>query len=199
MKRIGVAVAAAAILWAGSAHSAIIQVTGTFFASGFQPFNGPVPAPFDNISGQFKLQYDDQVPGTGDLLSFSMDLGAVHYSRFNTGTFWHTISPPGDRRIRIGGLLNGVSGGSPGTDDFAIGMDFDGDVWLSGFLTYNSSLVSPSTRTSSFSAGSLSFQPGDFTASVQVSEAPLPGALPLMAGALGATRLAGWARRCTRK
>lgn len=183
-----VALVAFIALLPGSGHSvnaAILNVVGNFSGTGFAPFIGSEPAPYDPVSGTFNIIYDDSVSSLGILVDFSINLGTNVFDENNSSVVFEELNPVD--RLRVFGNLNGSSG-SPGTSDFVFAVELP---TLAGFITY----VDPISTITSWSVGTEFFQPGSLTINAVVTPVPLPATLHLFGTGLGLVGLFLWWRR----
>jgi hypothetical protein len=185
---LGVAVAllATVCLPVSAARAAMITETYDFTASGLSPGGGPV----DPWMGSFTINYDPTNPGAlgpSSLLAFSSNLNTLGYP---DNTFMYSQS---STQIFIGdNCHSGSCDVNPGNNQafFSFFVDAAGNPTSAGNATSGGFATITTVSNTS----------GDFTtfgrpANLSVTLTPLPTALPLFAGGLGALGLLGWRRK----
>ena len=176
-------VSALAIVLIGSSSEATraIPVTRsfTFQASGFEPIFGTATAPQDPVTGSFTVSYNTAKDTSGGTLdSIHLAIAGFTYTTANTGFDYDSAFD----NLTIGGLLTGISGINPSTNDF--------------FLVFRATLSSPTFfasmayDTSTTPASTPIFladtriPPSDVVISEQSVPAPEPGTLALLSTAM---------------
>jgi hypothetical protein len=164
---------AAACVPVAAAKASTITESFSFTASGFSPAGSPV----DPWSGSFTITFDPAGGAqSGALDAFSSNLLAGY------GTFTYAFFGAGHNLVVGDACSLSMCGATPGTDQGFVEFF---PVTASGGLSFEFALLT-----------STSFPTDVFVPEAgTVTSTPLPAALPLFAGGLGALGVFGWCRK----
>jgi len=173
-KLVAIAVLLGVGFWSCPANA--VTYTLQFTASGFLPGG----APQDPVSGTLVFDKFATDFSIVSLTSIDLTIAGHTYGVGELG-FINNAGP----NVAVGGTINGVTGGSSGTDDFALLWNQTSGSYV--LLVYTCLLQGCEHIAN---AGSTVFTEGLVSAAI-----PLPAALPLFATGLGALGLLGWRKK----
>jgi hypothetical protein len=150
-------------------HAATITTDIAVKATHFESFEGTSP-PVVPVIGSFRVTLDptQTVFDSTSISTLSLNI------KVDGDVVFDYI--PGNSILTIGGRSAGAGGLFFGTNDFSLGLLYDGSAFNVLYLTYSQEGI----------ADAFFYQP---------AVVPLPGALPLFASALGGMSFVGWYRK----
>jgi hypothetical protein len=174
MNRIGSVLLACAVLFAPPVQAATVQYSISFTATDFSPLpplSDPVSASFDIVFDPF-LDYSNQTGGI-NITSLNFLLGSVV-------AFSFLADDSGGGLLQVGGIQNGATGVSLGSNDFVFTLPLFPSV-SPAFFFYSQASWGAVTEAN--------------TVRATVTAVPIPAALPLFGSALAAMGMFRWWRR----